>query len=231
MNGFTIFVDFLQILLESWLIGIRRLSSLSFRWLLPLCWHLSDVNICVQSRLDDAQTYHVGIMLAVSLESFFSFEVILFEIGHVHCRPAGCENCISLLSKIQLVCIGAACIWPRNRGGVPNWAHGILVSILLGFPDVYRSCRRQPYFFPFLELLLVALTGIHFVILRINVTTLAEQVAPSIHQRLLYEIRKLSVNGSSFLKPNVLVILNILLVLKLFLVFIWNELSVFYAKE
>jgi hypothetical protein len=106
-----------------------------------------------------------------------------------------------------------------------------LVCIFLGFPDVYRSCWGQPYFFPFLELLLVALTGIHFVILRINVTTLAEQVAPSIHQRLLYEIRKLSVNGSSFLKPNVLVILNILLVLKLFLVFIWNEFSVFYAKE
>jgi hypothetical protein len=60
--------------------------------------------------LYDAQTYHVGIMLAVSLESFFSFEVILFEIGHVHCGPAGCENSISLLSKIQLVCIGAACI-------------------------------------------------------------------------------------------------------------------------
>ena len=218
-------------MLESWLICISRLSSLSFRWLLPLCWHLSNVNICVQSWLYDAQTYHVGIMLAVSLESFFSFEVILFEIGHVHCRPACCENSISLLSKIQLVCISAACIWPRNRGGVSNWAHGILVSILLRFPDVYRSCRRQPYFFPFLELLLVALTRIHFVILRINVTTLAEQIAPSIHQRLLYEIRKLSVNGSSFLKPNVLVILNILLVLKLFLVFIWNELSVFYAKE
>jgi hypothetical protein len=105
LNGFTIFVYFLQILLKGWLIRILMLSTLSFSWLLSLSCHLSDINIWVESWLDDTHTYHVWIMLTVSLESLFPFEIILFEIilfeiGLVVCRPSCCEYRISLLSDI-----------------------------------------------------------------------------------------------------------------------------------
>lgn len=47
LDRFTVFIYFLQILLESWLVHILRFPILSFRWLLPLCRHLSDIDICV----------------------------------------------------------------------------------------------------------------------------------------------------------------------------------------
>jgi hypothetical protein len=168
-------------------------------------------------------------MLAVSLEFFLSFEVILFKIGHVHCRPACSEYRISLLSKIQLVWIDSARVWPRNGGRIQNRAYGILVCIYLRFPDVYSSGRWQPYFFHFLELLLVTITWIHFVILWIYFSSLAEQIASCIYQGFLNEIWKLSVDRSSLLEPNILIILRILSIIDFFLIFILNKLSMFYA--